>query len=165
MPVNIRTNSAEGTQGVAAAIAPLLRAGDLLVLSGDLGGGKTAFVQGLAASLGVSERVTSPTFTLAHTYEGRLRVHHLDVYRVDSAGDVMDLNLPELLDDNAVVVIEWGERILAQLPGEYLLVRFALGGPEDSSDVRVLELRAAGTGWEARFDAIQRALPRAGSHG
>src|SRR5215212_6534188 len=104
--LKVRTNSVEETRALAAAIAPLLRAGDLVILSGDLGGGKTAFVQGLAVAMGVDEIVTSPTFVLAQTYEGPLRLHHLDLYRLDSAAEVMDLAVPELLADRAVTAIE-----------------------------------------------------------
>src|SRR5262245_18924853 len=104
------THSEAATYGLAAALEPLLRAGDLLLLTGDLGAGKTTFVRGLAAAMGVSARVTSPTFTLAHTYEGRLRLHHLDAYRLERRAELLDLDLPALLDDQAVVAVEWGDR-------------------------------------------------------
>ena len=106
--MRFRTTSAEGTRAVAATLAPLLQPGDVLLLSGDLGAGKTVFTQGLAAALGVTEPVTSPTFTLAQSYQGRMRLHHLDVYRLENLGEVLDLDLPELLDDDAVVCVEWG---------------------------------------------------------
>ena len=80
---SVATSSPESTQAVAASLAGLARAGDLLVLCGDLGAGKTAFTQGFAAALGVTDPVTSPTFTLANRYAGmELTVHHLDVYRL-----------------------------------------------------------------------------------
>ena len=101
--LHARTRSVEATRQVAAALEPLLRPGDVILLSGDLGAGKTAFVQGLAAALGVKEQVTSPTFTLAASYEGRLRLHHLDVYRLDNLAEVLDLDLPELLEDHVSV--------------------------------------------------------------
>lgn len=151
-----RTKSPEETRALAAAIAPLLRAGDLLILSGDLGGGKTAFVQGLAAAMGIGEAVTSPTFVLAQTYAGgALRLHHLDLYRLDSAAEVMDLAIPELLADRAVTAIEWGERFLGQLPPEYLQIRFALGDVGDSPDVRIIELDARGASWQPRMQELE----------
>ena len=107
--LHVRTRSAEETKQVAEAIEPVLQPGDVILLSGDLGAGKTVFTQGLAVALGVSERVTSPTFTLAASYEGRIKLHHLDVYRLENLGEVVDLDLPGLLDDDAIVCIEWGE--------------------------------------------------------
>lgn len=151
--MTVHTNSADETRAVAAAIAPVLRAGDLLILSGDLGGGKTAFVQGLAAAMDIREPVTSPTYVLAQTYEGPLRLHHLDLYRLNSEAEVMDLAVPELLADRAVTAIEWGERFLDQLPPEYLQIRFALGG---GIDERVIEIDPVGASWQSR--AVEEAL-------
>jgi tRNA threonylcarbamoyladenosine biosynthesis protein TsaE len=156
--VRVRTDSADETRAVAAALAPLLRASDLLILSGDLGGGKTAFVQGLAVAMDISDPVTSPTFVLAQTYEGSLRLHHLDVYRLDSSAEVIDLSLPELLADDAVTAIEWGEKILPQLPAQYLQIRFGLGPIELSPDVRILELEAVGAAWQSRAEPIASAV-------
>ncbi|HEX2254162.1 MAG TPA: tRNA (adenosine(37)-N6)-threonylcarbamoyltransferase complex ATPase subunit type 1 TsaE [Thermoanaerobaculia bacterium] len=154
----VRTTSAAETRQVAAALEPLLGAGDLLVLSGDLGAGKTAFVQGLAAALGVTGRVTSPTFTLAHTYQGRLRLHHLDVYRFADPSEVLDLDLPELLADDAVTAVEWGETVLSELPGDFLRLEIRFGGPEESPDVRWLDFEPQGAGWRARAAALEAAL-------
>ena len=140
--MHVRTHSVEATREVAAALEPLLGAGDVILLSGDLGAGKTAFVQGLAAALGVQEPVTSPTFTLAASYEGRLRLHHLDVYRLDNLAEVLDLDLPELLEDDATICIE--------LPRDFLRIRIQLGHIEDLDDARVLEIEAIGPSWVAR---------------
>lgn len=148
----------DGTKAVAAALAPLLRPGDVLLLSGDLGAGKTAFVQGLAAALGVTDRVTSPTFTLAATYHGAMTVHHLDVYRLDNLGEVLDLDLPELLDGDGVVCIEWGEVVVPELPRDFLQIRIQLGHPEDIADARVLELDPVGPSWRGREDQLAEAL-------
>jgi tRNA threonylcarbamoyladenosine biosynthesis protein TsaE len=158
--LSVRTDSAEETRALAAAMAPLLRPGDLLILSGDLGGGKTAFVQGLAAAMGIDEPVTSPTFVLAQTYEGPLRLHHLDVYRLDSAAEVMDLAVPELVADRAVTVIEWGERFLEQFPREYLRISFGLGALELSPDVRLIDLDPAGPAWQSRTRELEDATQR-----
>jgi len=159
MPVlRVPTRSVDSTQRLAAALEPLLVAGDVLLLSGDLGAGKTAFVQGLAKAMGVSDRVTSPTFTLAHTYQGRLRLHHLDVYRFTTVSEAVDLGLPELLDDDAVVAVEWGELILSELPQDFLRIRIHLGLPEEPADLRRLEIEPVGSTWLARHDAVARAL-------
>jgi tRNA threonylcarbamoyladenosine biosynthesis protein TsaE len=130
-----RTTSATETQQLAAALAALVQPGDLVVLAGDLGAGKTTFTQGFGRALGVTEPITSPTFTLAQQYEGRLRVHHLDVYRLEQLAEVAELGLSELLDDGGVVLIEWGDAILGVLPGDYLEVRLTYGDRDPSGAV------------------------------
>ena len=155
--MRFRTTSADGTRAVAAALAPLLRPGDVLLLSGDLGAGKTVFTQGLAAALGVVEPVTSPTFTLAQSYQGRLRLHHLDVYRLENLGEVLDLDLPELLDDDAVVCVEWGEVLIGELPRDFLRVRIRLADPGESPDIRIFEADLVGPSWHARADSLAAA--------
>ena len=128
--LHVRTRSAEETKQVAEAIEPVLQSGDVILLSGDLGAGKTVFTQGLALALGVRERVTSPTFTLAASYEGRIKLHHLDVYRLENLAEVVDLDLPGLLDDDAIVCIEWGEVVMPEIPREFLKLNVQLGHPE-----------------------------------
>lgn len=129
--VRLRTTGPADTQAVAAALSTVLIDGDLLVLTGDLGAGKTCFTQGLGRGLGIADRITSPTFTLANRYEGRLLLHHLDVYRLDSVAETIDLGLAELLEDG-VTVIEWGDRIEEVLPLDHLVV--ALRYPELAAD-------------------------------
>jgi tRNA threonylcarbamoyladenosine biosynthesis protein TsaE len=155
MRLAARTKAVDETRALGAALAELSRPGDLVVLAGDLGAGKTAFAQGFARGLGVDELVTSPTFTLARSYRGRITLHHLDVYRVEDLAEVLDLDLPELLDDEAVVLIEWGDAIAAALPADYLEIRLRLG---DADDDRLLELRAIGPSWTARGRAVAAAL-------
>ncbi len=113
--------SAEATRETAARLAPRLLPGDVLGLYGDLGAGKTTFVQGLAAALGVAAPVTSPTFTLIHEHhDGRLPLFHLDAYRLPGPGALADLPFEEYLAAGGVVVIEWADRIEAALPAERL---------------------------------------------
>ena len=143
----IATNSAGQTMAVARSLAGSVRAGDLIVLCGDLGAGKTAFTQGLGRALGVATPITSPTFTLANRYEGDLVVNHIDVYRLVHIDEGRDPGLHELLDDRSVTVIEWGDAIAGALPGGYLEIRMVLGdGPDD----RFLEFRTVGEGWADR---------------
>lgn len=157
--IEVATTSAAGTRAVARAVAELVRAGDLLVLAGDLGAGKTAFTQGLGTALGVTDAITSPTFTLAQRYEGRLRLHHLDVYRLGSLDEVADLDIGELLDDDAATVVEWGDSILGALPADYLEVRFTFG---EGDDDRTVTFAAVGPAWAARIEALGRALDEVG---
>mgnify|MGYP001038398022 CR=1 FL=1 len=155
--LHVRTHSVDATRQVAAALEPVLRSGDVILLSGDLGAGKTAFVQGLAVALGVQERVTSPTFTLAASYEGRLRLHHLDVYRLDSLAEVLDLDLPELLEDRAVICIEWGEVVIPEIPRDFLRIRIQLGHLEEIDDARLLEIEPIGPSWVSRNQQLNLA--------
>jgi tRNA threonylcarbamoyladenosine biosynthesis protein TsaE len=151
-----RTTAVAETQALATALAELARPGDLVLLSGDLGAGKTAFAQGFGRGLGIDEPITSPTFTLAREYQGtRLRLHHLDVYRMESMAEVFDVDLPDLLDDEAVVLIEWGEAIAASVPADYLEVTLRLG---DADDDRLLELRPVGPSWASRVKAVGAAI-------
>ncbi len=133
-------------------MAALVQAGDLLVLCGDLGAGKTAFTQGFGRALGVTTPITSPTFTLANRYEGdALTVNHLDVYRLSHIDEVRDLGLLELVDGRSVTLVEWGDAIVGALPGGYLEVRLSLGvGPDD----RLLEFRIIGPDWAEREEDL-----------
>lgn len=149
------TRSVDETRGLAAAIADLARPGDLVLLAGDLGAGKTAFAQGFGLGLGVTEQITSPTFTLAQQYEGRMRLHHLDVYRLDQLGEVAGLGLGELLDDEGAVLIEWGDSILPALPADYLEVRLTFGAGDDD---RQVALRAVGPSWGGRRRVLAEAV-------
>ena len=143
----------EDTQALASALAELVRPGDLLLLVGDLGTGKTTFAQGFARGLGVDDHVTSPTFTLARTYAGRLRLHHLDVYRLDHLQEAVDLGLAELVDDGGVTLVEWGDVITAALPADYLEVALGYG---DDDDTRTVRLGVVGPGWSNRAAALRR---------
>jgi tRNA threonylcarbamoyladenosine biosynthesis protein TsaE len=146
-----------GTHAVAAVVAGLLRPGDLVLLNGDLGAGKTAFVQGLARALGVTQPVTSPTFTLVRSYPtaSGTDLLHADLYRLEHLREVMDLGLPELLDDGAFAVVEWGERAGTALLPEYLSVTLT---PGEAPGQRRLRLEPVGATWVARRDDLAAAL-------
>lgn len=152
------TSSVGETQQLAEALAAVARPGDVVVLAGDLGAGKTAFVQGFGRGLGVSDRITSPTFTLVHVYDGgRLPVHHLDVYRLEQISEALDLGLAEMLDEGGVVLVEWGDAITPVLPHDRLEVRLTFG---EGGDDRQLALTLVGRTWAARAEQIEAALQR-----
>lgn len=156
--IRVRTRSPEDTKNLAAAMAELAQPGDLLLLVGDLGAGKTTFTQGFAAALGISEPVTSPTFTLAREYHGRLLLHHLDVFRLDQIAEVLDLGLPELLDSDGVILIEWGDAIRQALPNDYLEVALTfIEGQPSPPDERIVVLTPVGPRWQARADDLAAA--------
>ena len=145
--ITVATRSPDETRQLAASLAEIAEPGDVLILVGDLGAGKTAFSKAYGLALGVDEPMTSPTFTLARRYEGRLTLHHLDVYRLEHMAEVLDLDLPELLESGGVVLIEWGDAILPMLPQDFLEIRFTFGERDDD---RAIALRPVGPRWEAR---------------
>jgi tRNA threonylcarbamoyladenosine biosynthesis protein TsaE len=151
-PLRIATSSAEQTRVLAGRVAPMLTAGDVLLLGGDLGAGKTTFTQGLAIALGISEPVTSPTFTLVRSYDTDcFRLLHADVYRLDRLQEIIDLGLPELLEEGAVAVIEWGEYAAPVLLPDYLSIHIEFG---DDDDGRVFVIRPVGERWSDRLSKL-----------
>jgi tRNA threonylcarbamoyladenosine biosynthesis protein TsaE len=135
------------TRALGAELAGLLRAGDLVVLVGPLGAGKTALTQGIGAALGVREPVTSPTFVIARVHRGgRVPLVHVDAYRLGSGADVDDLDLDASAEES-VTVVEWGQGLVEQLADEHLEVRL----DRRDDDVRTALLVPHGPGWEARL--------------
>lgn len=134
-PVRLRTASPDQTRSFAARAADLLRGGEALLLHGPLGAGKTCFVQALCVALGVTDEVTSPTFTLANRYEGRLVVHHLDFYRLGPEADLADVGVETVLDEveggEAVLVAEWPERLAPLLKSRLEFLVLPGAAPED----------------------------------
>jgi len=123
MGARLATSSAEETDAAGERLGATLGPGDVVALSGELGAGKTVFVQGIVRALGVATGATSPTFVLVNEYRGRLPVHHVDAYRTESLAELLDLGLPELMDGDGVTVIEWAERLEPLLPARAVRVR------------------------------------------
>lgn len=137
----------EDTRALGAELAGLLEAGDLVVLSGPLGAGKTALTQGIGAGLGVTGPVTSPTFVLARVHRGgRLPLVHVDAYRLGSLADIDDLDLDTGVEES-VTVVEWGHGLVERLADEHLVVELARG----DDDVRTATLVPHGPSWTARL--------------
>ncbi len=145
--ISVRTSSVEDTRDLASLLIKVFKAGDVVVLSGDLGAGKTAFTQGLGLALGIENPITSPTFTLANRYEGELTLNHLDVYRLEHLQEVEELGLSELIDSNSLTVIEWGDVISSVLTEGYLEISLNLG--EGIGD-RIVDFRPIGHKWLER---------------
>jgi tRNA threonylcarbamoyladenosine biosynthesis protein TsaE len=146
----MRLSTVEDTRAFGERLAAVLRPGDLVILSGPLGAGKTALAQGIGAGLGVAEPVTSPTFVIARVHHGgRVPLVHADAYRLGAVADpraeVDDLDLDASLD-TSVTVVEWGEGLVEQLADAHLEVR--LERRED--DAREVMLRGMGGDWERR---------------
>ena len=180
-PLSLELRGLPATERLAESVAAVLRRGDVIGLDGDLGAGKTTFVRYLARALGVTTPVTSPTFTLANTYEARgwpataagtpLLIHHIDAYRLEGDADAEDLALAELLDSGGIVIVEWAERLT--LPPDRLDLHFAYPPepqpatpatparptaatgaepePPDITDHRIATITPHGPDWQARL--------------
>ncbi len=156
----MRSESVTVTENIGSIVASFCVPSDVLILSGDLGAGKTAFSRGFGCGLGALDPVTSPTFTIMREHElrdGGLFLH-LDAYRLNGASDVDDIGLTELLDRGAVAVIEWGERIVGALGNDYLLLRFTHGDQNEGDDVRFVSLEANGDRWTSALVDLRSAL-------
>jgi tRNA threonylcarbamoyladenosine biosynthesis protein TsaE len=154
-PLEIVTRSPEETRKAAGGLAELLLPGDVVSLTGDLGAGKTAFVQGAARALGVSDTVISPTFVLVREYRGDIPVYHVDVYRLNRLQEVLDLGFEDLLDPGGVVFIEWGDAIDPLLPESHLRVEMRV---EEDGDDRRMKLFGRGPAWPPRWERLESLL-------
>lgn len=179
----LHSASIAGTHDIAAVVAGLSRPGDIIVLSGEMGAGKTAFAQGFGRALGVADRITSPTFTLVHSYPidsgpraGKVTLHHADLYRLERTAEVADLALRELAEFAGIVLIEWGD--VVDLFGDHLVVHLdsqipedldtdapaEAADPDDDSDVlalegaRYIEIDAVGPSWASRWSRLSSEL-------
>ncbi|HEY1465747.1 MAG TPA: tRNA (adenosine(37)-N6)-threonylcarbamoyltransferase complex ATPase subunit type 1 TsaE [Acidimicrobiales bacterium] len=163
-----RTTDVEGTRALAGAVAGLCQPGDIVLLAGDLGAGKTVFAQGFGAALGVDEPITSPTFALLRQYScdhGAIRtLLHADVYRLDHLQEIVDLGLGELVEDGGVAVVEWGDVAEPVLGSGSLTVHIVAGPPgaaeagaaeaEVDEDLRSIAVAPIGTAWDGRWKQL-----------
>jgi tRNA threonylcarbamoyladenosine biosynthesis protein TsaE len=181
--ITLHATSLADTRAIAAAVASVARSGDVIVLAGEMGSGKTAFAQGFGAALGVDEPITSPTFNLVHSHSaGRLTLLHADLYRLSSQHEVADLALAELVEADGVLLVEWGD-VVASMFGDHLLVRLeqvdddaagetdGVTGTESRTESdadadsdapgtagRCITVAMAGRTWAARGDRLRAAL-------
>lgn len=154
--LHLRSDSPASTSAIAASLAGLVRRGDLIVLAGEMGVGKTEFAKGFGRAIGVAEPITSPTYTLVHSYPaGRVTLHHADIYRLSTHHEVADLAFAELLESDGIVIVEWGDVVAGTL-GEHVLVRLEFDESDD--DARAIVVSATGKSWAARWDEIERRL-------
>jgi len=148
MPLKVVTRSVDETRALGEQLGrDVLRPGDMVVLSGELGSGKTALAQGVGRGLEVDAPVVSPTFTLVREYQGATaKLCHVDLYRLEKVQELHNLGIEEQLDDS-VTLIEWGEVAASALPSQRLEVRIAVGaGPDE----RIIELVLLGESWRRR---------------
>jgi len=135
-------DSVKNTLEFGERLGHILKGGDVLALTGDLGAGKTLITRGIALGLGITaEQVTSPTFTLIQTYEGRLPVIHVDLYRLEDPSAILQLGLEDYFTPQNIVIIEWADRLLQILPQDYLALHLEHG---DTETTRYLTIRGTG---------------------
>lgn len=151
--MQVEVTDAVETIAIGEKLAMSLQGGELILLDGDLGAGKTTFTKGLAKGLGITRNIKSPTFTLIREYSmGRLPLYHMDVYRLEETGGA-DLGLEEYFNSSGVSVVEWSQFIQAELPSEYLLVQ--LKKDPDNDDKRTLIFEAHGKKYQKLLEELR----------
>ena len=156
-PIETTSSDPEITRKIAGAVASLTAAGDVILLDGELGAGKTTFAQGFARELGVTEPVTSPTFTLVRRYStsAGFDLYHADLYRLDQLNEVVDLGLSELLDEGAAAIIEWGEKGVPAFGPDHLSVQLSHSLGDEQ---RRLVFTTTGHSWAARWKQLANSV-------
>jgi tRNA threonylcarbamoyladenosine biosynthesis protein TsaE len=156
-PVEFDLPTAEDTRALGVRLGELARPGDLVVLSGPLGAGKTVLVQGIGAGLGVKGPVNSPTFVISRVHRGgRLTLVHADAYRLGSAAEVDDLDLDADVADS-ITAVEWGDGLVEQLADDHLAIELRRAIDHDR---RTAVLTAVGAGWADRLEELAVSSPR-----
>ena len=154
------------TKQLAATVAGALRPGDVVALTGELGAGKTCFVQGAAQALGVTERVTSPSFVLRREYEGHMPILHMDIYRLETLQEIVDIGYEEVFDNSRVTFIEWGDAMSPLLPHDHLELEFRLPPADPAAadapgeEDRHIVVRPRGEDWLRRLAGLRADLGR-----
>jgi tRNA threonylcarbamoyladenosine biosynthesis protein TsaE len=156
MVIEIATETADRTREIGQALASMLQPRDTVVLTGDLGAGKTTLVQGIGRGLGVEDHVASPTFTLVREYTGRLDIAHVDVYRLERVQDVLELALDELGGPERVLLIEWGDVVSDLLPGDRLRVELTM--ERSDAETRRILMTPQGRSWAVRWERLEQVL-------
>jgi tRNA threonylcarbamoyladenosine biosynthesis protein TsaE len=126
MPLTLRSDGDSATTELGRRLAPLLAPDDVVTLTGDLGAGKTCLVKGVACELGVREVITSPTFNIILVHPGRLTLYHVDLYRLDHATELVDIDLLGVMESGGATFIEWGERFPRALPSDRLAISITI---------------------------------------
>ncbi|MDP2981952.1 MAG: tRNA (adenosine(37)-N6)-threonylcarbamoyltransferase complex ATPase subunit type 1 TsaE [Candidatus Latescibacter sp.] len=134
------TNSEGETTALAAAFARTLRSGDVVALTGELGAGKTVFAKGIASALKVEGEVTSPTFTLINEHRGEVTLYHMDLYRLNSLREMLDIGVEEYLYSDGICLVEWAEKMGKNFPANAIRVSIRYGSDNDNDHSRAIEI-------------------------
>lgn len=135
------THNEQGTLEIATAFAQTLKPGMIVALSGELGAGKTVFARGIARALGVHDKITSPTFTLINEYRGDIMIYHMDFYRLNSIGEILDIGVEDYFFGDGVCLVEWPENMSSRFPEDAVRVTIRYGS-DNNRDI-IIERRTA----------------------
>jgi len=163
MEIKVTSNSAKETKRLANIFSKVTDFGDTLMLVGELGGGKTTFIKGLAASLGVKSDLSSPSFTLVNVYEleDKKRLIHIDLYRFDSLSDILDTEINDMIEDShALTCIEWGDKIMGFLKKDHISIEFSyvIKGGRSTQQIREIVFSSKNPYWSKKLSKIKGEL-------
>ena len=157
MRATIVSPSPKRTRSLGRALGKLLQPGDIVLLTGELGSGKTQFAKGIAQGLGIARPITSPTYNLIYEYrddrDGRVLLRHFDLYRLEDKRELNDIDYFGLLEDNVVSVVEWGDKFPDALPLDFLLIDFEFENEKE----RILSYEATGKRRQELMKAVENA--------
>lgn len=145
MKIHFRTKSSDETEKIGFKLGSLLKRGSIVLISGDLGVGKTVFTKGIAKGMGIYDYVTSPTFMIVNEHMGEIPLYHFDVYRIDDYTELYDIGYEEYFYGDGVCVIEWPEKMMPLIPEENIFVHISIG---DSFDERIIDIESHGVKYD-----------------
>ena len=163
MNLEILSKSSQATIDLGKKFSKILKGGDIVIFSGELGGGKTTFISGLADGLGIKENLSSPSFTILNQYIlGKLKLMHIDFYRLDGVDEFDNIGLDDhIYDDSAILCIEWGEKIKQYIKKDYLNIGFEyIIEDEESMNKRIIRLKSSSDYWDKKLNKLKKILAR-----
>lgn len=163
MNLEILSKSSLATIDLGKKFSKILRGGDIILLSGELGGGKTTFISGLADGLGIKENLSSPSFTILNQYDaGKLKLVHIDFYRLDGVDEFDNIGIDDhIYDDSAILCIEWGEKIRQYIKKDYLNISFNyIIEDEESMNKRIIRFNDSSDYWDKKLNILKKILAR-----
>ena len=163
MYLEILSKSSQATIDLGKKFSKILRGGDIIIFSGELGGGKTTFISGLAGGLGIKENLSSPSFTILNQYNaGKLKLVHIDFYRLDGIDEFDNIGLDDhIYDDSSILCIEWGEKIKQYIKKDYLTISFNyIIEDEDSMNRRIIRFSSSNNHWDKKLNILKKILAR-----
>ena len=163
MHLEILSKSSQVTTDLGKKFSKILQSGDIIIFSGELGGGKTTFISGLADGLGIKENLSSPSFTIIKEYDaGKLKLVHIDFYRLDGVDEFDNIGLDDhIYDDSAVLCIEWGEKIRQYIKKDYLNISFNyITADEESINKRIIRFNSSSNYWDNKLNILKKILTR-----